>query len=80
MTTNLKSGNLPRNSQLIKKIGNRISIIRNVRGFLLEKFSEMTKIPVKDLGEYEAGNRDISVDDLVVIAGVLEIGAFHFFL
>ena len=70
----------PKNYKLIKKIGVRISVLRKVRGFSLEKFSEVSKISIQNLEKYEAGEKSMTIDELVMIADILRIGAFQFFL
>ena len=70
----------PKNYKLIKKIGVRISVLRKVRGFSLEKFSEVSKISIQNLEKYESGEKSMTIDELVMIADILRIGAFQFFL
>ena len=76
MTTNTE----PKNRKLIQKIGTRISILREVRGFSREKFSEYVQIPLEDLEQYEKGTKAMTIDELAIIASALGIGGFHFFL
>lgn len=70
----------PKNHQLIKKIGLRISTLRDVRGFTRARFADYVQIPEEDLEQYESGEKSMTIDDLATIATALEIGAFHFFL
>lgn len=76
MTTNTT----PKNHQLIKKIGLRISILRDLRGFNQSKFAEYVQMPLENLEQYEAGTKSMTIDDLATIASALDIGTFHFFL
>lgn len=80
MTTDTKPTSLPKNHKLIKKIGLRISTIREIRGISKSKLAELARISLGDLEKYEAGEKAIKADDLATIADILEIGAFHFFL
>lgn len=76
MTTNTQ----PKNQKLIQKIGRRISIIREVRGFSRSKFAEYVQIPEDELEQYENGSKAMTIDELATISDALEIGGFHFFL
>lgn len=70
----------PKNHKLIRKIGLRISIIRDNRGFSRSKFAEYIQMPEQELEQYETGAKSMTIDDLATIASALDIGAFHFFL
>jgi transcriptional regulator with XRE-family HTH domain len=70
----------PKNRNLVKKIGLRISTLREIKGFSLSKFSQYVQIPVEDLEQYEKGSKAMTIDEIATIADALEIAAFHFFL
>jgi transcriptional regulator with XRE-family HTH domain len=70
----------PKNHKLVKKIGLRLSILRDNRGFTQSKFAEYVQIPLEDLEQYETGSKAMTIDDLATISSALDIGAFHFFL
>jgi transcriptional regulator with XRE-family HTH domain len=76
----MKINTKPRNQKLVKKIGLRISILRNVRGMSRLKLAEAAQISVRKIREYESGNKAMTIDELATISDVLQMEAFQFFL
>lgn len=63
----MKINTKPRNQKLVKKIGLRISILRNVRGMSRLKLAEAAQISVRKIREYESGNKAMTIDELATI-------------
>lgn len=70
---------LEKNSELIRKIGQRIGILRKEKGLSREELAFKIGISHQQLFKYEIGENRITVDRLILIALALDIRIINFF-
>jgi len=68
------------NKEMIKKIGRRILIFRQVNGLSREELAFKIGVCPQQLFKYEMGQNRITVDRLITIAEVLNLKMINFFL
>lgn len=62
-----------RNEKLLRAVGARISKLRKDRGLTQEQLAEEIDVTVEFLGRCEKGKAAMSLSNLVVLAGVLDV-------
>lgn len=63
---------------LAQRIGKRLKMARERRGFTAADMAEQAEIPLADYERYEQGKECIEVDDLERITAILRLPIGHF--
>jgi transcriptional regulator with XRE-family HTH domain len=66
-------------SEMIKKIGNRIRLLRNFKNYSQENMAELLGMSLAGYSKIERGETDISVSKIEAIAKIFEMDINQFF-